>query len=223
VENQSFFYIEEKVDHKVLQEKSSIAIISVLSGQATARQIEEEFKHVVEGSNWRWTTRPIASNKFSMRFPDARLVQVYYNFTSLVMKAADAQIVVTPWSVAANVKGKLQQGWFRIKGIPVDQRSIRTITNVAGLVGKAIDIDEATRTNSEYVRVQIACREVTKVPVVAEGTLGLMIYDFSFEREMEAAEGNKMEKIPTKNHESGGPPSPKRPRVETPRHVEKEK
>jgi hypothetical protein len=30
VENQSFFYIEEKIDHRVLQEKSSIAIISVL-------------------------------------------------------------------------------------------------------------------------------------------------------------------------------------------------
>jgi hypothetical protein len=54
------------------------------------------------------------------------------------------------------------------------------------------------------VRVQIACREVTKVPAVAEGTFGLMIYDFSFEREMEAAEGNKMEKIPTKNHDLGG-------------------
>jgi hypothetical protein len=46
------------------------------------------------------------------------------------MKVADAQIAVTPWSAAANAKGKLQQGWFRIKGIPVDQRSIRTIARV---------------------------------------------------------------------------------------------
>jgi hypothetical protein len=47
-----------------------------------------------------------------------------------------------------------------------------------GLVGKATDINEATITNTEYVRVQIACREVTQVPTMAEGTLGLMIYDF---------------------------------------------
>jgi hypothetical protein len=39
-----------------------------LSGQATARQIEEEFKHVVEGSNWRWTAKAIAANRFSLSF-----------------------------------------------------------------------------------------------------------------------------------------------------------
>jgi hypothetical protein len=91
-----------------------------------------------------------------------------------------------------------------------------------GLVGKATDINEATITNTEYVRVQIACREVTQVPTMAEGTLGLMIYDF-FEREVEATEGNRMEKVPTKIQESGDPPSPKRHRMETLRNVEKDK
>uniref|UniRef100_A0A0A9F483 Uncharacterized protein n=1 Tax=Arundo donax TaxID=35708 RepID=A0A0A9F483_ARUDO len=37
----------------------------------------------------------------------------------------------------------------------------------------------------EYVRIKIGCRDVTKVPELAEGCLGLHFYDFHFERELE--------------------------------------
>lgn len=68
--------------------------------------------------------------------------------------------------------------------IPSDQRSIRTITKVGGLVGKVVEIDEMTQFRANYVRVKIACRDLQKVPSTAEGTLGLCIHDFGFEREI---------------------------------------
>jgi len=40
VEDQNFFYIEELVDPRVAREKDSTAIISVISGQASGKQIE---------------------------------------------------------------------------------------------------------------------------------------------------------------------------------------
>lgn len=67
-----------------------------------------------------------------------------------------------------------------MKGIPIDQRSIKTIAKVGGLVGKTISIDEKTRHKNDYVRVKIACRDVTLVPASTESSLGLMIYDFFF-------------------------------------------
>jgi hypothetical protein len=220
VEDQSFFFIEEKLDKRVLQEKSSTTIITVVKGNASARQIEDEFKHVSEGSTWSWAARAIAENMFSMRFPDAKLVQVYNNFTSIGMKAADAQIKVSSWSSAAIAKGMLQQSWFRVKGIPIDQRAVKTVAKVAGLVGKAVEIDEATRHKAGYVRVKIACREVAKVPETAKGTLGLMIYDFFFEREVYVEEGGKSGNVAIAVHDSGNPPSPKRPRREGPTTAE---
>lgn len=57
-------------------------------------------------------------------------------------------------------KGVLEQAWFRVKDILVDQRSIRTIAKVRGLVGKVMEIDEKTRFKAEFVRVKIACRDV---------------------------------------------------------------
>jgi hypothetical protein len=86
VENQSFFFIEEITDPRLSKEKATTTIIIVIGGQATAKQIEEEFKHVVDSKVWRWEARKISENKFTMRFLDAKLVQLYSNFTSLGMK-----------------------------------------------------------------------------------------------------------------------------------------
>ena len=72
--------------------------------------------------------------------------------------------------------------------IPADQRSIRTLAKVGGLVGKVMEIDEKTRYRADYVRMKIACRDVHRVPKTAEGTLGLYFYDFTFEREVQGVE-----------------------------------
>jgi hypothetical protein len=68
-----------------------------------------------------------------------------------------------------------------MKGIPIDQRSIRTVAKVEGLVGKAVAIDEKTRLKIEAVRVKITCRDVAQVPAVAVGSLGVCLYGFLFE------------------------------------------
>lgn len=54
---------------------------------------------------------------------------------------------------------------------------------MGGLVGKVVEVDEKARYRLDYVRVKIACRDVTKVPKTAEGVLGMTLYDFGFERD----------------------------------------
>lgn len=93
------------------------------------------------------------------------------------------QFSVEPWTSVVNAKGQLQQAWFKLGGILADQRGLRTIAKIGGLVGKTIQIDESTRFNRDFVRVKIACRNVDLVPPSAECNLGLYIYDFFFKRE----------------------------------------
>jgi hypothetical protein len=100
------------------------------------------------------------------------------------MNDVDALMKVEPWSPKIGAKGMLQTGWFRVTDIPGDQRSIKTIAKIGGLVGKVMEIDERTRFRADYVRVKIAYRDLQKVPSTAEGTLGLYIHDFGFEREV---------------------------------------
>jgi hypothetical protein len=182
VPDQSFFFIDEQIDQKVLKERASVAIITVTDGVFNAKQIEQEFRNIISNDTWRWSAKRIAENKYIMRFPSAKMVMEYSRF-KLGMKGLDAQITVEPWASTIGAKGMLQQAWFKVRGIPPDQRSLRTIAKVGGLVGKTMAVDENSRFNTEYVRMKIACREVEAIPESAEGCLGMHIYDFFFERE----------------------------------------
>lgn len=213
VEDQSFFFIEESKDPKATMEKASTAIITVLDGVTDAKQIENEFKNTLSSKTWRWSARKVADNKFTIRFPDAITLQSYSHFISSGMKEAKARLSVEPWNAAVNAKGELQQAWFRVKGIPTDQRSIKTIAKVGGLVGKTIEIDEKTRLRNDFVRVKIACRDVTKVPASAESTLGMLIYDFFYEREVPEEEQNEGIKVGVRAGAPTGQPYTKRMKI----------
>ena len=51
VEDQSFFYIDECIDPRVAREKSSTAVISVVSGDVNAKLIEMEFTNLIGGDS----------------------------------------------------------------------------------------------------------------------------------------------------------------------------
>jgi hypothetical protein len=77
-----------------------------------------------------------------MRFPDPKMISEPRYFIPLGMRTVKAQITIGPWSPTVSAKSCLQRGWFRIRGIPVEQRSIKTIAKVGRLVRKVVEIDE---------------------------------------------------------------------------------
>lgn len=214
VMDQSFFYIDEIVDPRASSEKSSTIIVTVIKGEASGKQIEAEFKNTVSSKVWRWTTRKLAENKYAIRFPDAQLVHVYSNFTFLGMKEADAQIKVEPWKASVGAKGELQQAWFKVRGIPTDQRSVKTIAKVGGLVGKTVAIDEKTKFRPDFVRIKIACRDINLVPESAESSLGMFLYDFFFEREIPDEIPHEANKAGVRIDSQPNQPTPKKPRTD---------
>ena len=96
------------------------------------------------------------------------------------------------------------------QGILADQRSIRTIAKVGGLVGKTISIDENSRFNSDFVRIKIACRDINEIPAVAESTLGMFLYDFYFELDDADVEAGYKNKAAVKVDSNFMQPSPKK-------------
>ena len=83
-----FFYIEEQVDQRMLREKASTAIISVINGTLSAKEIEAEFRRIVVSDVWKWNARQIADGKFTMRFPNSKMVSNYSQF-KLGMKTSN--------------------------------------------------------------------------------------------------------------------------------------
>lgn len=127
------------------------------------------------------------------------------------MKTAAEQIAIDPWNSAIGAKAELQSA----KGIPHDKRSMETCAYGGSLVGVAREVDERTLHKHEYVRICIACWDVSKVPDVVEGAIVPYIYDFHFEREVIISEKNLDTSSKVTVEGGGNQPTPKKQRTDS--------
>jgi hypothetical protein len=95
------------------------------------------------------------------------------------------------------------------------KRSIPTLAYVGSLIRAIREIDKDSLHRTDFIRIKIAVKDVSKVPEVVEGAILPFLYDFYFEREMEW--GVPTEKVAIKVGSGRGDfkqPSPKKPRTE---------
>lgn len=181
------FYIKDTPCDQATKHVRTLAIIEVIQGEVTAKQIEGEFKTLAgEGSTWRWYVKRLDEKHFQMRFPTVKsLVDVSHFIEMRLRTVPSVMIKIKKWADGIGSKGQLDLAWFRIKGIPMGKRSIPNIWRIASLVGKAKEVDQDAVMKFDFVRVKIACRDINKVPAVVEGVLGESFCDFFFQREVQ--------------------------------------
>jgi hypothetical protein len=159
-------------------------VVKVVKGVVTSKQVEDEFTRIFL-SGWRWTARKVADNTFTVRFPNRQLIGEWSCFNPISMRSVKAKLHIAAWNGSMGAKGELQMGWFRVRGVPYDKRSKATMSYVASLVGATVEVDKSTLGRTDYVRVKIAFRDISKVAERAEGVIIPFLYDFLYEREVE--------------------------------------
>lgn len=88
VEDQSFF-IEECIDPRAAREKENIAVIHVVQGQATGKQIEQQFMYLARSSSWKWNARQVGEKRFVMRFPNPKMILDWGQLKAFAMNEVD--------------------------------------------------------------------------------------------------------------------------------------
>jgi hypothetical protein len=161
----------------------------------TSKQIEDEFTRIYP-SGWRWIARKVADNTFTVRFPNNQLIDEWSGFNPISMRSVKAKINIATWNGSVGAKGELQLGWFRVRGVPYDKRSIATMAYVGFLIGATAIVDKSTLGRTDCVRIQITTRDISKVPERAEGAIIPYLYDFLYDREVEMGGGADGKKIP---------------------------
>lgn len=169
-------------------EKDTIfhALIKVVTGHVTCRQIESALKGWVGSeSTWRFYAKPLNETEFLVRFPTERMLAQACYFPRLTMSHDEhAAITIQRWTGDIQPKASLEAAWFRVRGIPMKYRVKEFFYGVDNLVGKVKAIDKNSLSNHGFVRINIACRDISLVPAVKEGELEDGLYDFEFTREI---------------------------------------
>jgi hypothetical protein len=208
-----FFYMPDQSSSKLIKERATSVVITIIEGNATSREIEQSF-NMIFGDSWRCTARAIGPNQYTMRFPTPREVEraVCYG-ASMKLKTVDAIVSLSPWTASVGAKAPLQKAWVKISNIPLDKRCETNVFYAGGLVGVSLDLDASTLHKPEYVKVLIGCRDIDMIPSNAEGCLGDNFYDFYYEVD-KIVVGKLSGEANTVAVGNSGAPSPKRQRVE---------
>jgi hypothetical protein len=69
-----FFYMPDLSSSKLIKERATSVVITIIEGNATGREIEQSF-NLIFGDSWRCTARAIGPNQYTMRFPTPREVE----------------------------------------------------------------------------------------------------------------------------------------------------
>jgi hypothetical protein len=80
---------------KCMLQIATTAVVTVLKGVVTAMQVEEEFTRILPNT-WRWTTRRVADNMFTVRFPNAQTIKDWEIFNPISLRNVKAKIKVDP-------------------------------------------------------------------------------------------------------------------------------
>lgn len=94
-EGQAFFCIPDHPSEVHVRERMNTAIITVVSGTVSAKQIEDEFTGILSGVR-RWTAWKIDEHKFLVRFPTAQMIKDWGRFCPVGMRTVKAQIEIEP-------------------------------------------------------------------------------------------------------------------------------
>ncbi|KAM0893448.1 hypothetical protein ACQ4PT_025070 [Festuca glaucescens] len=216
-----FFYMPDQSSSKLIKERATSVVITIIEGSATCREIEQSF-NIIFGDSWRCTARAIGPNQYTMRFPTPREVEraVCYG-ASMKLKTADATVSLSPWTTSVGAKAPLQKAWVKISNIPLDKRCEANVFYAGGLIGVSLDLDASTLHKPKYVKVLVGCRDIEMIPLSAEGCLGDNFYDFYYEVDKIVVGRAPRDNINVAAGNSGAP-SPKRQRFEQSNNVTEE-
>jgi hypothetical protein len=108
---QGFFFFPDSSSAKQVKERASSLVITILEGNPTFREIEQEFNDYL-GTSWRCTARPINNSQFVMRFPNPKEVErACYFGKRMEMKVCQATLNLSPWTAAVGAKGVMHKAW----------------------------------------------------------------------------------------------------------------
>ena len=108
--------------------------------------------------SWRFYGKMITKNEFQMTFPNAKCIDELSHFGGLFMKTKpQVMLEIKKWVGDVEPKAKLEEAWFRVKGIPMKFRDKSTIFYIASLAGRPLALDKNTIRNFGFVRVKIGC------------------------------------------------------------------
>lgn len=110
--------------------------------------------------------RQLSEKHFLVRFPPHKKVKDLVELPSINLKKKGVSVSFEKWEGEEVAYAELQEVWVSMVGIPVNKLTWKVISQTASILGIMVNVDwhEIFRSFYEKVKVQVAVRDVSKIP-----------------------------------------------------------
>ncbi|XP_051213052.2 uncharacterized protein [Lolium perenne] len=190
-----FFHVNV-VESSALQwlNLKNCGIIQVTHGKISLQELEVKMCEAWD-AKWPWQVRQLEEKKFLVRFPPHRKISDLVDIPSINLKEGNdmerVTVKIIGWEGDIPDVGELKTCWVQIRGIPPKWVSWEVIAQIAKTLGLLLDVDWGTIFKSFYevVRVQLAVKDIHKIPEERIYVMKKKFYWVIFEVEKVAGDG----------------------------------
>jgi hypothetical protein len=138
---------------------TNCGLVYVESGDISMEELQLELATCFN-PNWPWQIRQLEEWSYLVRFPPNKKVEDMADFNSFNLGKEGVSVSVKPWM------GELEEVWIKVKGIPPKWCVWQVFDQLASSYGLLEDVGWQGIFSSFYemVRMQIRCRDSSKIP-----------------------------------------------------------
>ena len=156
-----------------------MAIINIISGEATELRVEEEIKHLIDGK-WEWKVKQTPSQDYLVSFPNKSILETFSKSNAIELAVHGIKAKVSKSDLSPGVSAVLQTSWIKLYNIPDLARSAGPVKLIAELAGEVVVVDELSLIREGPVRVKLNGRNINKLRGLVTVFINKVGYEIQF-------------------------------------------
>lgn len=174
-----FFQVEVlDINDQHLGAGKNVGIVYVEAGQVIKEELAHNFSLIYK-TNWPWHIRKLDSWTYLVKFPphiSVAQVAGYPNFGLPEMEGVTVN--VEEWKGDLEHHAELHTVWLQLTGVAPKWAEWAVVEQFASILGTLVDVDWQGNFKSffEVVRIQIRCKDYTKIPANRIFGIGSKLY-----------------------------------------------
>lgn len=163
---------------------SDAAIISAEPDKLSIPILEEELPNLFEGE-WDWQVSAFGADQFSIVFPDKAMPRMATRSGKLYFSLHDIMADIKEFRPEEPKAEIMPDTWVKLWGVPPKHRCVDRLMAATVMIGRPMEVDQASLPGLGPVRMRFACR----APAKLKGYVQVWFNSEGFTFRLEAEEG----------------------------------